>query len=77
MNPNQAFKDREYTGSEDMGVTEAQLSSIVIRLFKHNITWNDLCVAAIGYDKNLKDLTFLEAARCIIAAGIWDNLKGK
>ena len=77
MNPNRIFKNREHFAKNYDPINEAQISSIIVHLKKYNIKWSDLCVAAIGFDKDLDKLTFLEASRCIITSGICDNLRGK
>ena len=75
MNPNQAYKDREFKGGKGMMMTEPQRAAIERLLKKNNTTLVQVTTHVFGYKRQTKTLTHTDAARCILALGVWKNIK--
>jgi len=75
MNPNQSFKDLELKGRDGMMMTEDQRVIIERLCNKHVISLIALTTRVVGYRKKTRDLTHVDAARCILMASVWPNLR--
>ena len=75
MNPNQSFKDLELKGYDGMMMTEDQRTIIERQCKEHTISLIALTTRALGYRKKTGDLTHIDAARCIMMAGVWENYR--
>ena len=74
-NPNKAFADLELKGYDGMMMTEDQRIIIERQCEEHSISLIALTTKALGYRKKTKDLTHIDAARCIMMAGVWPNFR--
>jgi len=74
-NPNKAYKDLELKGYDGMMMTEDQRVIIEHQCSEHNISLIRLTTRALGYRKKTKDLTHVDAARCIMMASVWENYR--
>jgi len=78
-NPNNAFKARHrvspdnYKDLAGMMISLYQKRQLTGLVWKLGISWADLCMSTLRKHKNMSDCTFYEAARCLVAAGVWKN----
>lgn len=70
LNPNNMFK-----GKSVRMMTEDQRAIIERQCKEHGISLIALTTKSLGKRKKTKDLTHLDAARCIMTAGVWPNLR--
>lgn len=70
LNPNNAFK-----GKSVRMMTESQRVIIERQCKKHGISLIALTTKTLGKRKKTKDLTHLDAARCIAKGSVWENLR--
>jgi len=75
LNPNQAYKNRSRGAESKTMLTGGQRYTIERQCEKHNILFSDLASRIGVPNKELKNLTPIEAAHCITVASVWDNLR--
>jgi hypothetical protein len=75
MNPNQAYKDREFTGNGLKEVTSMQLLALKSSMEAQGASWYQVCSYVLKRNSPMEQLSFEEAARCLVALCSWPNIK--
>ncbi len=74
-NPNKAFRNKKPKQMLGSMMTEGQRYVIEQMCIKHDISLIALTTRAIGFRKKTKELTVLDAARCIMMGSVWENYR--
>jgi len=74
-NPNRAFKNKRPEWRPGTMMTGGQRYTIEQMCTKYDISLIALTTRALGFRKKTKDLTLLDAARCIAMASVWENYR--
>lgn len=74
-NPNKAFRNKKPKQMLGSMMTEGQRYTIERMCIKYDISLIRLTTRTLGARKRTKELTVLDAARCIAMAAVWENYR--
>jgi hypothetical protein len=78
-NPNKAFTEKRHPvpiwKDNDLPAKDVQKSVLLNIIHSKSISWSELCILALGYNKPLFKMTRGEVRACTFKANVWDNLR--